>query len=64
MLNDLKSINITEYNLPLSLIRINVLVITTGCRVANNYKCQLGSALEGSSTLITTPVKSASGWNL
>ena len=64
MLNDLKSINITEDNLPLSLIRINALAVTTACRVANNYMCQLGRALEGSRTLITTPVKSAVGWNL
>jgi len=64
LLNDLKSINITDDNLPLSVIRINVLVVSTGCRVANNYMCQLGRALEGSRTLITTPVKSAAGWNL
>jgi hypothetical protein len=63
-LNDLKSINLIEDKLPLPLIHINVLVVTTGCRIANNYMCQLGRTLEGSRTLITTPVKSASGWNL
>lgn len=64
MLNDLKSINITEDNLPLSVIRINVLVVTTGYRVTYNYKCQIRRALEGPWTLIITPVKSASGLDL